>query len=41
MEIYQKGMNIYCNMKTKVVESSITSDTMSQNTVSGEVKEPT
>ena len=38
--IYQKKlMNIWCIMKTKVVKSSIISKTVSQDTVSGEVKE--
>ena len=40
-EIYQKVMNIYCSMKTKVVESSITTETVSENAVFGEVEEPT
>ena len=35
-----KRLIIYCSMKTKVMEMSITSETVSQNTVSGGTEEP-
>ena len=35
----RKWLIIYSSMKTKVMEMSITSETVSQNTISGEMEE--